>query len=346
MNKLKKGQRTCPSVRKGEKMENVIREEQIYEGKAKKVYRTNQQGVYWVEYKDDATAFNGEKRGTIRGKGELNNRISAIFFTMLKENGVENHFIERLSETEQLVRQVKILPLEVVVRNIAAGSLSKRLGLPEGTQMPQPVVEFYYKDDALGDPMINDSHIEAMRLATKEQVEEITRSALRVNEILTRYLAGRKVILVDFKLEYGVTPEGKLLLADEISPDTCRFWDSETMEKLDKDRFRRDLGGVEEAYQEILRRLTGEGEEVQYKVRLFVTLKEGVLDPQGSATEKALNTLGYEGVEQVRVGKYIELLVAAKERGEAEAMVRSMAEKVLSNPVIENFRYELTERNG
>lgn len=327
-------------------MEDVVKQEMIYEGKAKKVYRTSKDGIYWVEYKDDATAFNGEKRGKIRGKGELNNRISSIFFTMLKEKGVENHFIERLSETEQLVRQVKILPLEVVVRNIAAGSLAKRLGLPEGTELPKPVVEFYYKDDALGDPMINHSHIEVLKLATREEVEEITRSALRVNEILKDYLATRKVILVDFKLEYGITPDGTLLLADEISPDTCRFWDSETKEKLDKDRFRRDLGGVEEAYQEILRRLTGEGEKTHYQARLFVTLKEGVLDPQGNATKSALQTLGYEGVEEVRVGKYIELLLAAESRIEAEEKMRSMGEKVLSNPVIEEFRYELLERNG
>ena len=232
--------------------------ELLYEGKAKKIYKTDQKGQFWVEYKDDATAFNGEKRGTIVGKGELNNRISGIFFQMLVEKGIENHYIKELSSTEQLVQQVKIVPLEVVIRNIAAGSLAKRLGLEEGTALRHPVVEFYYKDDDLGDPLINSSHISVLKLAVPEQVEEMKNIGLKVNEILEDYLKSRKVILVDFKLEFGVTPEGKLILADEISPDTCRFWDADTKEKLDKDRFRRDLGNVEEAYQEILKRLGGE----------------------------------------------------------------------------------------
>ena len=232
--------------------------ELLYEGKAKKIYKTDQEEKLWVEYKDDATAFNGIKKGTITGKGELNNRISGIFFRMLQEQGINNHYLEELSATEQLVRAVTIVPIEVVIRNIAAGSLAKRLGLEEGTELRHPVVEFYYKDDELGDPLINSSHISVLQLATAEQIEKLKDTGLKVNKILIDYLKERKVILVDFKLEFGVTAEGELILADEISPDTCRFWDADTKEKLDKDRFRRDLGNVEEAYQEILKRLGAE----------------------------------------------------------------------------------------
>jgi phosphoribosylaminoimidazole-succinocarboxamide synthase len=233
----------------------VEKREQLYEGKAKKIFRTSLPDHYWVEYKDDATAFNGEKKGKIVGKGELNNRITAIFFTLLKEKGIDNHFVQLLSANEQLVRKVEIIPLEVVVRNIAAGSLAKRLGMEEGTPLPQPVVEFYYKDDALGDPLVNHSHIKVLRVASDDELAKLEELGLRVNEVLQEYLRERNVILVDFKLEFGHTPEGEILLADEISPDTCRFWDAVTKEKLDKDRFRRDLGNVEEAYQEMLRRL-------------------------------------------------------------------------------------------
>lgn len=230
----------------------------LYEGKAKKIYKTDQKNKLWVEYKDEATAFNGQKRGTIVGKGELNNRISGIFFQLLKENGISNHYLGELSATEQLVENVKIVPIEVVVRNVAAGSLAKRLGLPEGTLLRHPIVEFYYKDDSLGDPLINTSHISLLQLATEEQISEMKRVGLKVNKILVDYLKGRKVILVDFKLEFGINNLGKLILADEISPDTCRFWDEDTQEKLDKDRFRRDLGDVEGAYKEILKRIGGE----------------------------------------------------------------------------------------
>lgn len=230
----------------------------LYEGKAKRIYKTDNPDLFWVEYKDDATAFNGLKKAQIAGKGELNNRITSIFFRMLKENGIENHFVEELSPTEQLVRKVQIIPLEVVVRNIAAGSLAKRLGMEEGTELPQAVVEFYYKDDALGDPFINDSHIDVLGIASAEEREQLREIALKVNDILKAYMQERGVLLVDFKLEFGRTSDGKILLADEISPDTCRFWDMETREKLDKDRFRRDLGNVEEAYKNILQRLGGE----------------------------------------------------------------------------------------
>lgn len=231
--------------------------ELLYEGKAKRVYATDRPDRVIVLYKDDATAFDGKKRGTITGKGELNNSMTAIFFALLSDAGIPTHFIQRLSDREQLVKLVRIVPIEVVVRNIAAGSLSKRLGLPEGEELPRPIVEFYYKSDALGDPLINDDHIAILNLATPEQLQQMRAYALAVNEVLRKYLAARRVLLVDFKLEFGVDDTGQLLVADEISPDTCRFWDAETREKLDKDRFRRDLGGVEAAYQEMLRRVGG-----------------------------------------------------------------------------------------
>ena len=234
----------------------MLKQEQLYEGKAKKVYRTDNPDLYWVEYKDDATAFNGLKKGTIANKGELNNLISAYFFRLLAENGVETHFVEEKSEREMVVKALQIIPVEVVIRNIAAGSLAKRLGLAEGTVMSCTIVENYYKSDELGDPLINADHIRALNLATPEQMANIREIALKVNDILRAHLAERELDLIDFKLEFGMH-NGQLLLGDEISPDTCRFWDKNTREKLDKDRFRRDLGNVEEAYKEVYRRLTG-----------------------------------------------------------------------------------------
>lgn len=230
--------------------------EMIYEGKAKKVYRTDDEKLYIVEYKDDATAFNGLKKGTIVNKGIMNNEISAKLFKLLEENGVETHQVEKLSDREVLVKSVKIVPLEVIVRNYAAGSLAKRLGLEEGVKMNKTVLEFSYKDDALGDPMVNEYHIQAIGIATPEEVAQITEMAFKVNDILSKFMLSKGMILVDFKLEFGKTPDGRIILADEISPDTCRLWDATTHEKLDKDRFRRDLGKVEDAYMEVVRRLS------------------------------------------------------------------------------------------
>lgn len=229
----------------------------MYEGKAKQVFATENPDELLVYFKDDATAFNGEKRGTIGNKGVLNNKISVFFFNLLGEQGIPHHFVKTLSEREMLVKKLDILPVEVVVRNIAAGSLAKRIGWEEGRKMPATVVELYYKNDDLGDPLINEYHIKALGLATPEQVEVMEKYALKINEILSAFLKDKKLELIDFKLEFGVH-KGEVILGDEISPDTCRFWDSETGQKLDKDRFRRDLGDVEEAYQEVLRRLTGE----------------------------------------------------------------------------------------
>ncbi|GAU75511.1 phosphoribosylaminoimidazolesuccinocarboxamide synthase [Fusibacter sp. 3D3] len=228
--------------------------EMLYEGKAKKVYKTENPDYYIVEYKDDATAFNGVKKGTIHDKGIVNNKMSALLFKMLEEKGIPTHFETLMNEREQYVKAVKILPLEVIVRNVAAGSLSKRLGLEEGVPMKQTVLEFCYKDDALGDPMINEYHIAAIELATEAQVEVIKAYSFKINEILKAFFFERDLKLIDFKLEFGVF-KGEVILADEISPDTCRLWDVHTNEKMDKDRFRRDLGNVEDTYQQVLGRL-------------------------------------------------------------------------------------------
>ena len=232
--------------------------QQIYEGKAKKVFATDDPNVVLVDYKDDATAFNGLKKGTITGKGVINNRVTNFLMQMLEKNGIPTHYIEEISDLETLVKKVDIVPLEVIVRNIAAGSLSKRLGVPEGTKLKKTVIEYCYKNDDLGDPMVNEYHIAAMGWATEEEVKLIAGYSLKINKLLSSFLKQSNIELIDFKLEFGKTSDGTIVLADEISPDTCRFWDSKTHEKLDKDRFRRDLGGVEDAYQEILKRLMGE----------------------------------------------------------------------------------------
>ena len=228
---------------------------QLYEGKAKKVFATENPEYVIVSYKDDATAFNGLKKGTIAGKGVINNRMTNLLMQMLEKAGVKTHFVQELSERETLVRKVSIVPLEVIIRNVSAGSFAKRYGVQEGVPFESPTIEFSYKNDELGDPLLNEYHALALKLATEAEIETIRTYALKVNEFLKAFWAGAGVTLVDFKLEFGRTGDGTIILADEISPDTCRLWDSATGEKLDKDRFRRDMGGVEDAYQEIMKRL-------------------------------------------------------------------------------------------
>lgn len=234
----------------------MIRKEQLYEGKAKKVYATENPELLIVSYKDDATAFNGLKKGTIPGKGVINNRMSNLLMQRLEKAGIPTHFVRQLSDRETLVKRVSIVPLEVIIRNIAAGSFSKRYGVDEGFVFETPTIEFSYKNDELGDPLLNEYHAIAMKLATREEIDTIKRYAFGVNEQLKAFWAECGVTLVDFKLEFGRLTDGSIVLADEISPDTCRLWDSITHEKLDKDRFRRDLGGVENAYAEVMKRLT------------------------------------------------------------------------------------------
>ncbi len=238
-------------------MANVVKGEQLYEGKAKKVYATNDPDLVIVDYKDDATAFNGEKKGSISGKGVINNRMTNYMFKLLEKEGIPTHLVEELSDRETLVKKVEILPLEVIVRNVAAGSFSKKLAIEEGRRLLCPTLEFSYKNDDLGDPFINDYYALALGLATKEELDKVAEYAFRVNAFMLDFFKKLNIDLIDFKIEFGRF-HGEILLADEISPDTCRFWDSTTHEKLDKDRFRRDMGGVEEAYQEIMKRLMGE----------------------------------------------------------------------------------------
>ncbi len=233
------------------------KKEQLYEGKAKKVFATENPDYVIVSYKDDATAFNGLKKGTISGKGAINNRMTNYMFKLLEKEGVPTHFVEELNDRETVVKKVEIVPLEVIVRNVAAGSFSKKLGIEEGTPLKQPTLEFSYKNDDLGDPFINDYYALGLGLATKEEIEAITKYAFKVNEFMLGFFKNLGVDLIDFKIEFGRF-HGKIILADEISPDTCRFWDSKTHEKLDKDRFRRDMGGVEDAYNEMMKRVLGE----------------------------------------------------------------------------------------
>ena len=232
--------------------------EQLYEGKAKKVFATDDPRFVIVSYKDDATALDGLKKGTIAGKGAVNNRMSNYLMQLLEKNGVRTHYVKELSDRETVVRKLKIVPLEVIIRNISAGHFAQRYGVEEGIVFPEPTIEFSYKNDDLHDPLINSYHAFALGLATKEEIARIKELAFKVNEVLKEYFLELGVKLVDFKLEFGRLPDGTIVLADEISPDTCRFWDAQTNEKLDKDRFRRDMGGVEDAYKEMMRRVFGE----------------------------------------------------------------------------------------
>lgn len=229
----------------------------LYEGKAKRLYSTDEQGILWLEYKDSATAFNGEKKANIEGKGQLNNLITSLLFEKLKAEGIESHYVQKISDHEQLVRHVEIIPIEVVVRNVAAGTLAKRIGLEEGKPLPHTIVEWYYKDDELGDPLINEDHISILSLAQPEELKILREKALEINKILTKFFTAINVDLIDFKLEFGRADDGSILLADEISPDTCRLWDTKTKQKLDKDVFRRDLGSLTDAYQTVFTRLGG-----------------------------------------------------------------------------------------
>ncbi|NCC07851.1 MAG: phosphoribosylaminoimidazolesuccinocarboxamide synthase [Clostridia bacterium] len=236
----------------------MIKKEQLYEGKAKKVYATDDNALVLVDYKDDATAGNGAKKGTILGKGVVNNRVTNSLMKMLEAKGIPTHFVKELSDRETLVKKVSIVPLEVIVRNVAAGSLAKRLGMEEGTKLKSAVLEYCYKDDALGDPMVNEYHIAAIGAATPEELKTIADYSFKINNYLGEYLKDAGIELIDFKLEFGRLADGTIVLADEISPDTCRFWDTKTHAHLDKDLFRRDLGGAEEAYAEVMKRLLGE----------------------------------------------------------------------------------------
>ena len=339
----------------------MSRRRRIYEGKAKVLYEGPEPGTLIQHFKDDATAFNAKKHQVIEGKGVLNNRISEYLFQHLNDIGVPTHFIRRLNMREQLIREVEIVPLEVVVRNVAAGSLSQRLGIEEGTQLPRSIIEFYYKNDQLNDPMVSEEHITAFGWAPPQEIDDIMALAIRVNDFLTGLFLGIGIRLVDFKMECGRLFENemmRIIVADEISPDSCRLWDIKSNEKLDKDRFRRDLGGLLEAYTEVAKRLgilienerpagsgpvlvKSEAEGATVKARVTVTLKSGIPDPQGKAIEGALKSLGVDGVASVRQGKGFDIELAATDKAKAEAALKAAADKLLANTVIENYAIEL-----
>jgi phosphoribosylaminoimidazole-succinocarboxamide synthase len=314
------------------------KKEFIYEGKAKMVFATGEPGQVIHEFKDDATAFDGKKRGVIAGKGRTNAQMSDIIFRYLEKKGVRTHHIKLLTANEILTWWLDMFMVELIVRNYAAGSLAKRLGYPERTQMKYPLIEFYYKSDELGDPMLSREHIRELGLASDEQLDEMAAIALKVNEILAPYFEARGLILADFKLEFGLR-EGRIYLGDEFSPDVCRLWDVDTGEIMDKDRFRQDLGRVEETYAEVLKRVREE--EVGLKVSIYVSPKKGVLDPAGQAASGALKSLGFGEVADVQIGKYITLRLEGLEADKAEGRVEEMCERLLANPIIEDYRIEI-----
>jgi len=316
------------------------KKELIYEGKAKKIYATDQPGQIIHEFKDDATAFDGKKKGRIAGKGNTNAQMSDIIFRYLERLGIRTHHIKLLSDNAILTWHLDMILIELTVRNYAAGSLAKRLGYEERTQMSEPLVEYYYKSDDLGDPLISEEHIHELDLASEEQLQEMTEIALRVNDVLIPYFQARGLILADFKMEFGVR-EGQIYVADEFSPDICRLWDAESGEIMDKDRFRRDLGKLEETYAEVLRRVKEEEHGLQ--VSVYISPKKGVLDPQGQAALGALKTLGFEEVADVRIGKYITLRLEGADGEKARERVEDMCEKLLANPIIEDFRFDVLD---
>ena len=326
----------------------------VYSGKAKDIFETDKPDIFRAYFRNSATGFNAQKKGEIQDKGKVNATISALLFELCEKNGIQTHFIKQLSENELLIKKVTIIPLEVIVRNIAAGSLCKRLGIKEGKILKEPIVEFSYKNDALGDPLLTRSYIKnALEITDDKALDYITKLALNANEIFKDFFLKVGIKVVDFKLEFGFDKDGNLLLADELSPDNFRFWDAETNEKLDKDRFRQDLGNVEGAYQEMLKRVKEGAKDVlgrslsnkattnSYSVRVQILPKKDILDPQGQAVEKALNSLGYSDVQNLKVGKEIVFNINSISESEAKLKVKEMCEQLLANPVIEDYLIQI-----
>jgi len=338
----------------------------IYTGKAKDIFETEDPNILRAYFRDSATAFNAQKKGEIVGKGKVNATISTLLFELMEDLGIKTHFVKQISENELLVKRVKIIPLEVIVRNISAGSLCKRLGIEEGKVLKAPIVEFSYKKDELGDPLLTRDYIKnALEIADDETLDKITVLTLKINKIFKEFFLNVGIKVVDFKLEYGIDKDGNMLLADELSPDNFRFWDAKTNEKLDKDRFRQDLGNVENAYIEMLKRVKegikkesenhpAKGEVRQgrpispsphrpavYNVRVQVLPKADILDPQGQAVEKALASMGYKGVKDLKVGREVVFKVEAESESEARNKAKEMCERLLANPVIEDYKIEV-----
>ena len=333
----------------------------LYEGKAKILYETSNKSLLIQHFKDDATAFNNKKKSKIEGKGVLNNRISEHIYNILSQSGIKTHLEKRLNMREQLVKKVEILPIEFIIRNIATGSLTKRLNITEGTVLKKPLIEYCFKNDELNDPLVSEEHIENFNWATKSEIEKIKEISLRINDILIGLFRGVRIKLVDFKLEFGrcwnkENNSYQILLADEISPDTCRLWDVATEKKMDKDRFRKDLGNIVEAYQEVAKRLgilqeTSNIKEVKFtkpssiklkknklKFEITVTLKQEVLDPQGSAVLHTLKSLGHESVQKVRQGKSFEIDLSENDESKNLEKIKKMCEDLLVNSVIEDYK--------
>lgn len=323
----------------------------IYTGKAKDIFETEDSNILRAYFRDSATAFNAQKKGEISDKGKVNATISALLFSLVEQNGIKTHFIKQISENELLVKRVKIIPLEVIVRNIAAGSLCKRLGIKEGKVLKSPIVEFSYKNDELGDPLLTRAYIKnALEITDDKTLDYITELTLKANNIFKEFFLNIGIKVVDFKLEYGFDKDGTLLLADELSPDNFRFWDAKTNEKLDKDRFRQDLGNVEGAYQEMLKRVKEGSKNIstqcsmpntQYSVRVQILPKQDILDPQGQAVEKALISMGYKNVKDIKIGKEIVFEITAESAEKAKTEAKQMCERLLANPVIEDYKIEV-----
>ena len=333
----------------------------LYEGKAKIIYETKDKDIVIQHFKDDATAFNNLKKAKVEGKGVLNNRISEYILNNLSQCGIKTHLIKRLNMREQLIKKVEIFPIEFIVRNIATGSLTKRLDISEGTILERPLLEYCYKKDELQDPLISKEHIYSFGWATKEEIEIIDKTTLRINDLLTGLFRGIGIKLVDFKIEYGKiwnkdTNQKEIILADEISPDTCRLWDVKTEKKLDKDRFRKDLGNVIQGYQEVARRLNIMPEETnisevnfgkttsikfkknKLKFSVIVTLKKDVLDPQGKVVQNTLQSMGMDKLKSIRQGKYFEIELDNSNENEAKKKVEDMCQKLLANLIIEDYK--------
>ena len=333
----------------------------LYEGKAKILYETKDKNIIIQHFKDDATAFNNLKKASVEGKGVLNNRISEYILTNLSQCGIKTHFIKRLNMREQLIKKAEIFPIEFIVRNIATGSLTKRLGIPEGTVLEKPLLEYCFKKDELNDPLISKEHIFSFDWATEKEIQIIDRMTLRINDLLIGMFRGIGIKLVDFKIEYGKTwnkdrRESEIILADEISPDACRLWDSKTEKKLDKDRFRKDLGNIIQGYQEVARRLGIMPEETnisevnfgkhiplkfkknKLKFSVTVTLKKDVLDPQGKVVENTLVNMGMNNLKSIRQGKHFEIEVDENDQKNAEKKVDEMCKKLLVNLIIEDYK--------
>ncbi len=311
----------------------------IYEGKAKRVYATIEEDKFIIEFKDTATAFDGLKKAEISGKGEANCLISSKIFELLTIKGIRNHYIKRLDERNMLVKSVKIFPIEVIIRNKVAGSMAKRLGLEEGKVLEKPVLEFCYKSDELHDPMINEDHILALGLAKEEELSTIKEMSLETNKILIEFFKKCNLDLIDMKFEFGKDSKGDIYLADEISPDTCRLWELGTTMSWDKDRFRKDLGDVEEAYREVKERVMNT--PIESSARILIRLKPSILDAQGSVILNALKSLGYSEVLEVRVGKLLELKLDRKI--DEPERIEKMCKELLANPVMENYEWEWVE---